>query len=87
MSLEAEDNNTKFFGSEKYRPEVLECMSHTKYLSSASKMSSCSCVNSGMCSVVQWCGVERSTVPYSTVQCSAVQYILSSAPRYRMISL
>jgi hypothetical protein len=52
VSLEAEDNNTKFFGSEKYRTEVLECMSHTKYLNSASKMSSCSCVNSGMYGVV-----------------------------------
>ena len=52
VSLEVEENNTKFFGSEKYRPEVLECMSHTKYLNSASKMSSCSCVNSGMCGVL-----------------------------------
>ena len=48
VSLEPGDDGNKFFGAEKYRPEVNECMRHTKYSSSESRLSSCSCVNSGM---------------------------------------
>lgn len=48
VSLEPGDDGNKFFGEEKYRLEVAECMRHTKYSSSESRLSSCSCVNSGM---------------------------------------
>ena len=46
--LESGYDGTKFFGAERYRPEVLECMLHTRYSNSDSKLFSCSCVNSGM---------------------------------------
>ena len=51
VSLEPGDDGNKFFGAEKYRLEVAECMRHTKYSSSESRLSSCLCVNSGMYSV------------------------------------